>query len=87
MKVELNEITLGYSQMTKKVYLGVTEKDGLSWKCKKDVTDEFHLMISCVQPEKRYTQEDVDRFKEEAYKAGNENAFKDGILIGEPFRK
>jgi hypothetical protein len=35
---------------------------------------------------KKYTQEEMDKAKEEAYKSGEENAFKDAILIGEPFR-
>lgn len=65
MKAELNDVIIGYSQMTKKIYLGIKDKSGHSWKVKKDITDEFYLMVSCIQPEKRYTQEDMDREKEE----------------------
>jgi hypothetical protein len=51
MKVELKDVTLAYSELTKKVYLIVVGKDGFP-KDKKDITTDFHLMVTNILPEK-----------------------------------
>ena len=76
MKVELNDITLAYSQNTKKVYLCVMDKLGMTAKYKRDITTDFHLMVSCVQTEKIYTREDMDSAKQKSYNEGVDNANK-----------
>lgn len=58
MKVELKDVTLAYSELTKKVYLVVNDKNGFP-KDKKDITLDFHLMVTNILPEKRYTKDDL----------------------------
>jgi len=72
MKVELKDVQLAYSELTKKVYLVVNDKDGFP-KDKKDITLDFHLMVTNILPEKRYTKEDLDNARKSGYeKAVNE---------------
>jgi hypothetical protein len=69
MKVELKDVTLAYSELTKKVYLVVNDKNGFP-KDKKDITLDFHLMVTNVLPEKRYTLEDVENARKSGYGEG-----------------
>lgn len=41
MKIELEDLRIGLSPMTGKVYAGVLEKDGHSFKHKIDITEMF----------------------------------------------
>lgn len=72
MKVELKDVTLAYSELTKRVYLVVNDKNGFP-KDKKDITLDFHLMVTNVLPEKRYTQEDLDNARKLGYEKAIEN--------------
>lgn len=45
MKVELEKISLGHSEMTDEVYAGVKNKNETRWLEKKNVTNDF---IACV---------------------------------------
>lgn len=72
MKVELKDVTLAYSELTKKVYLVVNDKNGFP-KDKKDITLDFHLMVTNIIPEMRYTLADL----EEARNYGYEKAVKE----------
>lgn len=41
MKVELDNITLGYSPVTSNIFAGITLKNGYQWRHKKEVTSAF----------------------------------------------
>ena len=41
MKIELEKITLGYSDLSEEIYAGVLNKAGNKWLNKKNVTNEF----------------------------------------------
>lgn len=45
MKVELDNITLGYSPLTGNIFAGISMKDGQTWRHKKEVTNSF---LACV---------------------------------------
>lgn len=44
MKVELEKLTMGYSPLTERIFVGVASKPGI-WKGKVDLTNEF---LACV---------------------------------------
>ena len=72
MEVELKDVILAYSELTKKVYLVVSDKNGFP-KDKKDITLDFHLMVTNILPEKRYTKEDLDNARKLGYEAAIKN--------------
>ncbi len=45
MKVELEKLRLGYSELSETVYAGILNKKGNQWLKKTEVTDDF---INCV---------------------------------------
>lgn len=45
MKVELEKITLGHSELTDSIFAGILNKKGDKWLQKQDVTNSF---IGCV---------------------------------------
>lgn len=45
MKVELDNVTLGYSPLTGNIFAGISLKDGKTWRHKKEVTSDF---LTCV---------------------------------------
>lgn len=66
MKIELKNVSLAYSELTKKVYLIVKDKNDVI-KDKKDITLDFHLMITNILPEQRYTKQQLDDACEKAH--------------------
>lgn len=45
MKVELEKIVLGHSELTDTIFAGIVNPKGLTWRHKVDVTDSFYACV------------------------------------------
>lgn len=63
-KVELEKVTLGHSELTDKVFAGITNKKGDRWLQKVDVTNQFiHAVISRWENQKEVIESGKDRWE------------------------
>lgn len=54
MKIELDDLRLGASELTDEVFVGILDKKGMLWKHKKDITNDFiHAVIQIWKNQKQ----------------------------------